>query len=117
MKRCEHILKHGEIGEKGVQLKSAPYSQLRNDVRLLAGNILLIENDLSRGRWQNAGHEIKKGGFAGPIRADQADDLSLLDRHIKAFDGRQAAKMLSQSGDFKKHQRQPFCHDVSLSTT
>jgi hypothetical protein len=78
-------LKHDEIWEKGVQLKSSPYLWLRNDTRFLAGNILFVENDFSRGWRHDAGQQIKKGRFAGVIGTNQTDNLSLLDRHISKW--------------------------------
>ena len=121
MKGCDPILKHGEILEKGVHLKSSTCLWLRNDQRFLAGNILFVENDLFRGWRHDAGHQIEKGRFAGVIGTDQTDDLSrekaspARKSGEEVRDGRQATRIIRQFFAFKKNQGQLCFHHVSWS--
>src|ERR1700674_1848039 len=69
---------------------------VRAAVRRLADQLAAMQSNRSGGRPQDAGDQVEHGGLAGAVRADQADDLALVDDGIEAIDCGQAAEAASQ---------------------
>src|SRR6202030_3844598 len=69
---------------------------VRDAVGRLADQLAAMQLNRSGGRPQDAGDEVEHGGLAGAVRADQADDLALVDDGIEAIDSGQAAEAASQ---------------------
>ena len=64
-----------------------------------------------------AGEAIEEGRFAGAVRADQADDLALVDREIGAGDGARSRRTLlttllrvKQHGALSQRRATTRCH-------
>ena len=92
MQAQEHILERGHLLEERGELKRA-HEPARGDLmRAEAGDVLAVEDDRPAGRSQKSAQEIEAGRLAGAVRADQADDLALVDGEVDAVDGRQPAE-------------------------
>ena len=57
------------------------------------------QHDAAAGRLDHAGDEIDGGGLAGAVRADDAEDLGLVDIEAQIGHGLQAAEVLAQTLD------------------
>ena len=57
-----------------------------------ARDVLAVEDDRAAGRPKKAAQQVEAGGLAGPVGANQADDLALVDGEVDAVDGRQPAE-------------------------
>ncbi len=64
-------------------------------VRRLAGDVFAAEEDLAAQGGQYAGNDAQRRGFACAVRADQADDLALLDFEADVLQRRAAKKVWS----------------------
>src|SRR4051812_32379196 len=86
------VVHHGHLWKRLNDLKRAGQPSPSNLVWLRARDVLAFEVDAAcRGR-VDASDEIDERGLARAIRADQADNLALLDREADAIDGIQAAE-------------------------
>ena len=93
-----------KIPEKGVELKCSAYSALGNLMWFFTGYILTIEYHRAFRRFQDTCHQIEKGGFPCPVRADQAHYFTFINIHVELVNSRQSAKVFGQSSSFKKHE-------------
>ena len=57
-------------------------------------NILTHEEDFPLTGWEEAGQEIEKGRFTGPVGSDDAGDLSLFQLEVHIVDGCETVKLL-----------------------
>jgi len=55
---------------------------------------LAVQPDGARGRTVEAPDDLQQRALAGPVRADDGDDLAVVDPERDACDGREAAKAL-----------------------
>jgi hypothetical protein len=92
MERGHYVLQDGKISEERVHLKGSANAQFGNFVGLMAGYIGPIKDHLTSGRREYPGNQIKEGGLAGPVRANEAHYLPFIDIHVKLVDRRQTAK-------------------------
>ena len=61
-------------------------------MRRQAGNLTPFKPDRSGGRRERAGDQIEGRRLTRPVRADEAQDLALLDREIDLIDGEKPPK-------------------------
>src|SRR4051812_38184238 len=86
------VIDHRHLGKRLHDLERAREAEPCDLVRPRAGDIAVLEVHPAGGRRMNAGDEIDQRCLAGPVRADQADDLALVDGEADAVDGVEAAK-------------------------
>ena len=70
---------------------------------VMVGDIVAFEQHLARGRDEIAGQAVEEGGLAGAVRADEAENVALLQRHAGGIDGLEAAKGFGHVARFKEH--------------
>ena len=95
-RRCRpimHVLEHADALEHAGALEGARQAQRGDLVRLQIVQRGAAIAHLALGRPQKAGDDVEGGGLAGAVRADQADDLALVDDEIHVGDRNQAAEM------------------------
>ena len=74
---------------------------LRDPVRWQAGDVDAIVMDASGRQRQHAGDQVEDRRLAGPVRTDQAADLSGRERQADAVDGADAAETLGDLGELQ----------------
>ncbi len=94
-----HVLEHGQLAEQADGLKGTRQAGMRHLVGLLIGDLLPVDKDLSASRGQQAGDDVDQGGLAGPIGADQPEDLTARQRKAHPVQGAQAGKVFGQVPD------------------
>src|SRR5690348_6464844 len=87
-------LDRGEIGEQLVDLKRARDAEPDPRVRLEAGDVVAVEQNLAGGGLEHAGEQVDDGGLSGPVRPDQGVPRTPLDAQRNVVGGDDAAKML-----------------------
>ncbi len=98
-----HVLEHGQVLERGRHLEGAPDAEARVLFRRGARDVHAVEHDTARGRQRVSGKAIEECGLAGAVRADQADDLALVDGQVRARDGAQATERFRDAFGAKQH--------------
>ena len=78
MKSRLQVLFNGHTRHQPDILECSHQAFYRDFVWRSAGEILSSEEDLSPVWPQDPGHEVENGRFPGPIRADQANELSFI---------------------------------------
>ena len=63
-----------------------------------AGEVLAVEHDPPAARHGLAGEAIKKSRLAGAVRANEPDDVALIDGQIGAGDGAEFAELFRHIG-------------------
>ena len=96
--RQQQVIQDRQRGKDPWRLEGAGQPQAADDVRRLAGDVVVAEGDLSRGEGQHAADEIEDGGLPGSVRPDDAVDLPLTHLQVDAIDGAQAAEAAGQPG-------------------
>src|SRR5437773_9570139 len=95
------ILPDGQVRKHADVLEGAGHPLMRDVVRRQPDELPAEQADGSR-RWpQDAGNQVEDRGLTGTVRANEADDLALVDVDIEAVDGGQAAKSASQAADLQ----------------
>ena len=75
-----HVVEHGHVLERRRHLEGAPDAEPRVLLGRGARHVGAVERDAAGGRQRVAGEAVEEGRLAGAVRADQADDLALVDR-------------------------------------
>ena len=83
--------------------KPEPRALLRREV----GDVVPLEQHAARGGLEIAGQAIEEGGFAGAVRADQAENIALLQRDGRIVHRLEAAERLCDVARLKEHGRLP----------
>src|SRR5262249_1550127 len=73
------IFQHRHEGKDLAPLHHLRETELDDLVRLAPERLLALENDLAARLWDQTGNDRKQGGLARAVRADDGDDLALLD--------------------------------------
>jgi len=81
------------MGKRLHNLKSPSDPPLADLKGLAANQVLSIQADLTLIRGVNTGKKVEDGGLAGPVGADQTDDLPARNLEAHILDGSQAPKM------------------------
>src|SRR4051812_740642 len=90
--RDPDVLQRGQVPEEADVLKRARDPLAGDRVRRPSRDRVAREPDVTAGRRVDAGDQVEDGGLAGPVRADQAHQLSLLYGEVGVADGLQAAE-------------------------
>src|SRR4029450_8503936 len=83
----QEVLLDGEPGEDAPTLRGLREAEVHDLVRMYAVDALAHEGDGPAGRLQEAGDRAQGGGLAGPVGADEGDDLTVVHGEADAFDG------------------------------
>ena len=92
----QEVREHGGIFEQLDILEGAGDAEPGNAVGRLLRDVLILKEDLSRGRAVNPRDQVEDRAFAGAIGPDDRQDLALLHREADGVDRLQAAKMQRQ---------------------
>ena len=98
---------NAQIREDAAVLEGAREAELGEPFGRKARDRPAVEQDLARVRGVEARDEIEERGLAGPVRADDADELVLVNREIDGVHGRQAAEAPGQAADLEQHHTVP----------
>ena len=100
----QHVLEHAHLVEAALVLEGARDAERGDPVRRQPGQLVLSvgEQDLAPGRWMQAGDGVEKGGLAGAVRPDQAENLALGHGQVDVAKGLQTAKALRQSAGLEQ---------------
>ena len=85
------ILLHGHLLEDVASLGDLRQTVLDDLVRRNALEVMALKEDAAHLGVQQAGDCVQNGGFARAVRADERDDLALVDLKGNALDGVDAA--------------------------
>ena len=94
------IVQDRQVGKQADVLEGPGDAPLRDLIGFEADQAFAVELHLAGSRFIDAGHQVEGGGLAGAVRADQADQLALVDFHIEVGDRFQAAELFGQLIDF-----------------
>jgi len=97
--REHHVVEERESAERSRDLKRATDPEIDDPVRRLPGDLAPLEANRARVRRERTGEHVEDRALAGSVRADQAEDLALLDRERHAVDGREATEALGEALD------------------
>jgi hypothetical protein len=97
--REHHVLEEREPAKRPWDLERAADAEVDDPVRRLAGDLATLEADRPRVRREGAREHVEDRALAGAVRADQAEDLALLDPERHAVDGGEAAEALRETLD------------------
>ncbi len=89
----QQIAEHGRVLEQLDVLEGAGDAEPRDAVGRHFGDVLVLEEDLARGRRVDARDQVEDRAFAGAVRSDDGEDLALLHRKGHRIDRFQAAEM------------------------
>src|SRR5437899_2995159 len=108
MQTEQDVLEGGHLLEERGELKRphqpAPGDLMRSQPR----DVLAVEDDGAPRRSQEPAQEVEAGRLAGPVGADQADDLALVDGEVDAVDGGQATEEPGEiTGLEERHEVRP----------
>jgi hypothetical protein len=73
-------------------------SDKKHRVRV-AGDVDSVDGHLAGGRQKNAPQDFEGGRLAGPVQAEEPNDLTSLDAEVEVVDGGVLAVVLGQSLD------------------
>jgi hypothetical protein len=100
-----HIVEHRLRREQREVLESPPDAYLGDAVRRPPQHRAPLEQDVAAIRGVEPADTVEESGFAGAIRADQTEDLALLDREGDAVERDDAAELDSDVADLKQGRR------------
>jgi hypothetical protein len=107
--QCElYILQNRQIVKEPNILKGARDALADYFVRRKSMNRLSREIYAAGIRFVDARNQVEDGGLSRPIWPDQADNLVVFDRHVKAVNGLDAPERFRHLLEFKKHLFSPF---------
>jgi hypothetical protein len=98
----EHVLEHGEVGERPNDLVRAYDAGAHAAVRGESGDRTVVEQDLPRGRALRAGDHAEQRGLAGAVGTDDAEDLALAQVEVDAVEGAQPAEPLGETAGLEQ---------------
>src|SRR5262249_34357963 len=91
------ILKNGKTTERPRDLESAADSTVDDPVRRGARDLMPVEIDRACRRPQRTRQHVEDRTLAGAVRADQAENLALLDRERHVVDRGEAAEAFHET--------------------
>jgi hypothetical protein len=91
------VLSDSQPSEDTFVLRQISQPQSSSAVKRPAGDVGAIEEDLSLGGRDESTGDAKRGGFAGPVGSEQADDFAGFDNKIDTIDGPFARVVLDQA--------------------
>ena len=97
------ILKSREMRKDRANLKGAHDAAARNIGGPFTSDILAAIENAARGWLQELGQQIKEGGLARAVRADQGVNLALSDAHRHAIDRDEPIEVLNQTVRLKDY--------------
>src|SRR5205085_3451895 len=86
-----HVLLDGHIQEQAERLKRPPDAAFRDRVRRQPDQVAPLEQDLADLRAVDTGDQVEQRRLAGAVRANHADDLTLVDVQVELRDDVQPA--------------------------
>ena len=99
-----HVLKNAEPVKRPRDLEGAADAAVDDAVRGDARDLRAVEQDRSRRRHQRARQHVEDRALAGAVRADQAENLALLDPERYVVNRGEAAEALHQPF-YRQHAR------------
>jgi len=63
----------------------------------IARNVDAVHRHLAGGRQKDAAQHLQRGGLPGPVQAQKANDLALLDAEVQVQDGGVLSVILGQT--------------------
>src|SRR5688572_3358849 len=90
-----HVVEDVEVGEDGVGLEDGVY---RPPVGRYPAHRLTVDGDTALGRFFEAGDHAQRGGLAAPARAQQREELALVDVEREITDRDELSKALGNRG-------------------
>src|SRR5207244_3434821 len=97
-----HFLRHGPVQEQRQGLERAGDALRRDAVRIEPDEALAVEQDLALVRPVDARDEVEERRLPGSVRADHADDLSLVHVQVELVDDREAAERLRDVAELQQ---------------
>jgi hypothetical protein len=92
----QQVAQHGGILEQFDVLEGAGDAELGDAERGLLGDVLILEENPARGRLVDPRDQIEDRALAGPVGADDLENLALLHGEGDRVDRFQAAEMQRQ---------------------
>ena len=96
------VIQHTHIVEQADILERTGHTGLADEFRVLAGDVLAVQDDVALGRLVNTGEHVKYGGLAGTVGADQTIEVAFLNGKIQLGNGLQAAESNTQVAYFQQ---------------
>src|SRR5205807_8138778 len=93
------VLENRQAMERPRDLEGAADAAIDDPVRRAAGDLMPVEIDRACRGHQRARQHVEDRALAGAVRADQAENLALLDPKRHSVDGREAAEALGEALD------------------
>ena len=94
--RHPEVLPDAEMAEQADVLEGAGDSRGEADMRRRAGDVAILETDFARGHREHATDQVDGRALAGPVGADQAENLAFPDLQVEPVDRAHPAEMLGQ---------------------
>ena len=91
------VLSNSQLAEDTFVLRQISQSQSCSAVKRPAGDVFASEEDLSLGGRDESAGDAKRGGFAGTVGSEQANDFAGIDNKIDTIDGPFARVILDQA--------------------
>ena len=98
------VVAQRQFAERTRDLKGPGEPEVAHPVRRQAGNLSPFKPDRSGGRRKGAGDQIEGRRLARPVRADETQDLALLNREIDLVDGEKPPKPFGETSDLEQPQ-------------
>ena len=98
------VVAQRQLAERTRDLKGPGEPQAAYPVRREAGNFTPFKLDRSGGRRKGAGDQVEGRRLPRPVRANQPQDLALLNREIDLIDGEKPPKPFGETGDLEQPQ-------------
>ena len=110
------VLEHGHLREDPASLRHVTDPELDGLVCREARDVDAVEPERALGRVVQSRDHPERGRLAGAVRAEQGDDLTLIDRDREIVQGRDGAITDLHACHFeKRHQSPPAPESSSLS--
>src|ERR671912_492321 len=93
----DEVVAHRKLREHLQQLEGAADAEAVEIGRAQAGDIAAVEGDGAGIRQQLTENAVEQGRLAGPVRTDDAEDLTLAHLKREAVDSGDAAEALRQA--------------------
>jgi hypothetical protein len=103
------IFQHGEIGKRPDDLMRANQARRHHPIGAERADAALAQMHLSRARGHGARDDAEEGGFAGAVRADDAENLSLSQLEADPVDCFEASKVLRDGVHAQQGHVAPRC--------
>src|SRR6266851_7272515 len=96
LQRDAHVLEHREVRKYRRDLERAHEAHAGDARRRRAGDVAPLVEDAARGRLQEVRQQVKTGGLAGAIGADQGMNAAAPHLEADALDGDEALEFLGE---------------------